>query len=147
LSTVVNYNGLGMAKSIQLLLRDGHAHVDGEVRAALARSGFADITAGHGVVLRNLGDDGARPSELAARAQLTRQAITKVVDDLERLDLVRRDPDPEDGRGVVVRYTDRGRAGLAVARDRMRELEEEFAARVGADRWADVRAVLETLFD
>jgi hypothetical protein len=29
----------------------------------------------------------------------------------------------------------------------MDELEQEYAARVGAKRWADVRAVLETLFD
>ncbi|MBV8948809.1 MAG: winged helix DNA-binding protein [Solirubrobacterales bacterium] len=71
----------------------------------------------------------------------------KVVDELERVDLVRRDPDPDDGRGVIVRYTDRGRAGLDIVRKRMLDLEAEFAERVGARRWADVRWVLETLVD
>ena len=46
-----------------------------------------------------------------------------------------------------MRYTDRGRAGLDIARKRMLELQAEFADRVGATRWADARAVLETLVD
>jgi DNA-binding MarR family transcriptional regulator len=96
--------------------------------------------------LRNLGEGGSRPVDLAARAGVTRQAITKLVDELERLDLVRREPDPDDGRGVIVKYTDRGRAGLAIARKRMLALERAYAAQVGADRWAEVRSTLETLF-
>ena len=141
----MNYRS-GVAKSIQILLRDAHAAVDSEVRAAVALSGFGEINPGHGIVIRNLGEEGSRPAELAAKAGVTRQAITKVVDDLERLGLVQRKPSPDDGRGVIVRYTDRGREGLAVARQRMLELEEEFAVRIGAERWADVRAALETLF-
>jgi len=138
---------VGMTKSLQVLLRDAHDTVDAENHAALAQNGFADIKPWHHTVLRNLGEDGSRPSELATRARITRQAVTKVVDELERLELVRRDPDPDDGRGVIVRYTDRGRAGLDIARKRMLELEAQFAERVGATRWADARAVLETLFD
>jgi DNA-binding MarR family transcriptional regulator len=96
--------------------------------------------------MRDIGADGSRPSELAAHAGVTRQAITKLVDELERLDLVRRDPDPNDGRGVIIRYTDRGRAGVAIARKRQLALERAYAAQVGADRWAEVRSTLETLF-
>jgi DNA-binding MarR family transcriptional regulator len=83
---------------------------------------------------------------MAAAAGVTRQAITKVVDDLERRGVVRREPDPVDGRGVIVRYTERGLEGLAVARRRMAAMEADFAARIGADRWAEVRTALETLF-
>jgi DNA-binding MarR family transcriptional regulator len=136
-----------MTKSLQVLLRNAHATVEAANHAVLAQNGFAEIKPWHATVLRNLGEDGSRPSELAARARITRQAVTKVVDELERLDLVCRDPDPDDRRGVIVRYTDRGRVGLDIARERMLELEAEFAQRVGARRWADVRAVLETLFD
>jgi DNA-binding MarR family transcriptional regulator len=136
-----------MTKSLQVLLRDAHDTVDAHNSAVLAHNGFADIKPWHGAVLRNLGEDGSRPGELAARARISRQAVTKIVDELEALDVVRRDPDPDDGRGVIVRYTDRGRAGLDIVRKRMLELEAEFAERVGARRWADARTVLETLFD
>jgi DNA-binding MarR family transcriptional regulator len=135
-----------MPKSLQILFRDARSAIDDAVRADLARNGFGDVTPSHAALLRNLGDDGARPSELAAHAGVTRQAITKVVDELERLDLVRRDPDPDDGRGVIIRYTDRGRAGVAIARKRMLALERDYAAQVGVDRWAEVRSTLETLF-
>ena len=135
-----------MPKSIALLLRDAHRTVDSEVLAAAAQAGF-EIQSGHAIVLRHLGEDGARPSEMAAKAQVTRQAITKALDDLERLGLVRRQPDPSDGRGVTVRYTTRGLGALHIARKQMQELEREFASQVGAEQWATFRSVLETLFD
>jgi len=135
-----------MPKSLQILFRDARAAIEAAVRADLAQNGFGDVTPAHSALLRDIGDDGSRPSELAAHAGVTRQAITKLVDELERLDLVHRDPDPDDGRGVIVRYTDRGRAGVAIARKRMLALERDYAAQVGADRWAEVRSALETLF-
>jgi DNA-binding MarR family transcriptional regulator len=146
LSSEVNYNRVDMPKSLNILLRDGRSAIEAAVRADLAQQGFGDVTPSQSALLRNLGEDGSRPSELAAHADVTRQAITKLVDELERLDLVRRDPDPDDGRGVIVRYTDRGRAGVAIARKRMLALERSYAAQVGADRWAEVRSTLETLF-
>ena len=142
----MNYNCADVPKSLQILFRDARAAIEAAVRVDLAQNGFGDVTPAHSALLRNIGDDGARPSELAAHAGVTRQAITKLVDELERLDLVRRDPDPDDGRGVIVRYTDRGRAGVAIARERMLALERDYAAQVGAERWAQVRSTLEALF-
>jgi DNA-binding MarR family transcriptional regulator len=136
-----------MSKSIGVLLRDGASAVDAEVRAAQAEQGFDEIQPGHHTVLRHLGEDGARPSELAAKAGVSRQAVTKTLDELERLGLVEREPDPADGRGVVVRYTPRGLAALQVSRARMNQLERRYAAQIGADRWRTVRDVLEALFD
>jgi len=121
--------------------------VDAEVKTALAEQGFNEIQPGHHTVLRHLGEDGARPSELAAKADVSRQAVTKTLDDLERVGLVEREPDPADGRGVVVRYTPRGLAALEVARTRGKELERRFASRIGAHQWRTVRDVLEALFD
>jgi hypothetical protein len=103
----VNYNRADMPKSIQILFRDARAAIEAAVRADLAQNGFGDIAPAHSALLRNLGDDGSRPSDLAAHAGVTRHAI---------------------------------------ARKRMLALEREYAARVGADRWAEVRSTLEILF-
>ena len=73
-----------MPKSLQILLRDARSAIEAAVRANLAQNGFGDVTPAHSALLRNIGDDGARPSELAAHADVTRQAITKLVDELER---------------------------------------------------------------
>ena len=135
-----------MPRSVALLLRDGYTTVEAEVRAALTAAGYSDLLPWHFQVLRNLGDDGARPVELAAKASITRQAVAKIVDELERIGIVYRDPDPDDGRGVIIRYTDRGLAMLAVARQRMTDLEHEYAARLGPQHWTTVRSGLDALF-
>ncbi len=128
------------------MLRDAHTAIELAVRAELAQHGFADVTPSQFALLRNLGEDGSRPSELAAHAGVTRQAITKIVDELEQLDLVCRAPDPDDGRGVIVRYTDRGRPAFRSPANGRSSSSANTPRRVGAARWAQLRATLETLF-
>ena len=49
------------------------------------------------------------PGKLARRMELSSGAITNRLDRLEEAGLVRRLPDPDDRRGVVVELTDKGR--------------------------------------
>jgi DNA-binding MarR family transcriptional regulator len=59
--------------------------------------------------LRRRGDEqGTNPSDLAATSLITTGAMTSRLDRLERAGLIRRTPDPADGRGVRVRLTIRG---------------------------------------
>lgn len=134
-----------MGKTIGLLLRDAYLAVDRAVQEALAQEGFSELRPGHHVVLRHIGHDGERPVVIAERAQVSRQAIAKVIDDLERIGIVRRDPDPMDGRGVIVRLTDRGQTGLAVGRQAMQAIEAQLVAELGPRRWQAMRDALERL--
>ena len=54
-------------------------------------------------------------------------------------------PDPSDRRARIVRLTDRGRSVNAAVRVRLAEVEQEWADRVGPERWAGARAVLTEL--
>jgi DNA-binding MarR family transcriptional regulator len=54
-----------------------------------------------------------RLTALAARAGVTQPGMTQLVDRLQRMGLLDRVPDPADGRVVLVRITDEGRALLA----------------------------------
>lgn len=56
-----------------------------------------------------------RLTELTSTEQVTQPAITQLVTRLERDGLVRRGPDPRDGRAVLIHITD---AGRQVVRDR-----------------------------
>jgi DNA-binding MarR family transcriptional regulator len=59
--------------------------------------------------LRRRGDrEGTNPTELAASALITTGAMTARLDRLERAGLVKRIPDPVDGRAVRIRLTARG---------------------------------------
>ncbi|GAA3018722.1 MarR family transcriptional regulator [Streptosporangium longisporum] len=55
------------------------------------------------------------PGELAPALLLSPAAVTNRIDRLERSGHLRRDPDPQDGRGVRVRLTDTGRELLEKA--------------------------------
>lgn len=70
-------------------------------------------------VLRVLELEGPRgalaPGRLAETLVRTSGGMTKTVDRLERLGLVRRSPDPRDRRGVLVRLTAKGRRRCAQA--------------------------------
>lgn len=60
--------------------------------------------------LRRAGDPPVlTPGQLCGNLLLSSAGITGRIDRLERAGLVAREPNPEDGRGVLVRLTDEGR--------------------------------------
>jgi DNA-binding MarR family transcriptional regulator len=65
-------------------------------------------------------------SELAAFERVKRPSMTRLVQDMERDGLVERRPDPDDGRGVRIRITTRGRALVERVRQRKIGLVEDF---------------------
>ncbi len=82
-----------------------------------------------------------RMSELGARAVLSRERVSRVVDELQRAGLVRREHNPDDGRSLLAVITDDGRARLraaaptylsGIARHFGAHLDDEEARVVGA---------------
>src|SRR3954464_131507 len=67
------------------------------------------------------------PGELARLWQVTPAVITGIIDRLERRELVRREPDPDDRRRLRLALTD---AGLAASTLVERALTEELAAQL-----------------
>lgn len=114
---------------------------------ALHENGFADIEPAHLTLLLWPGPDGMRPSELAARTRMTKQAVNYLLGSLERLGYLERRPDPGDARGRRIALTERGRALVPVLRSAVAEAEREWAAAVGEERYAALRELLIELND
>ncbi len=71
----------------------------------------------HGSVLGRLDRDGSSSvSELAVAERVRPQSMAQTVGELEADGLVKRRPDPEDGRRALVELTDKGRAVLQADR-------------------------------
>ncbi|HEY7693381.1 MAG TPA: MarR family transcriptional regulator [Gaiellaceae bacterium] len=113
----------------------------------LNESGFDDLELPHLNVLRYPGPDGARPSELAARLGMTKQALNYLLGELERLGYLERRPDPDDARSKRIALTQRGRALVPVIRDAVAEVERDWATRLGQKRFDRLRALLVELND
>ena len=110
--------------------------------AALHAHGFDDIDGPRLSVLLWPGPDGMRPSDLAARMRVTKQALNYLLGDLERLGYLERRPDPDDRRARRIAMTDRGRALVPVIRETVAQTEREWAAALGRDRFAQLRELL-----
>jgi DNA-binding MarR family transcriptional regulator len=127
------------------LLRDVFFPLEQTLLARLHEAGFEGLRPTHNAVLRFLDEHGTRASELARRSGLTRQALTQIVDDLERLGYVTRCDDPTDRRAKLVVYTDRGRDGFRASRAIIADLERDVERRLGAARYAHLREALAVL--
>lgn len=91
-------------------------------------------------------ESGIRPTELAARALLTKSGVTRAVDRLERADLVARTDCPTDGRGSHVVLTAKGRRLVRrAAPGHMRAIARHFADPVSARELAILTVALERI--
>jgi DNA-binding MarR family transcriptional regulator len=83
-----------------------------------------------------------RLSELTASEQVTQPAITQIVTKLEREGLVARQPDPSDGRAILVHVTEAGAAIVNGRRaDRIAHLETLSKGLTPAERAAIAAAL------
>lgn len=119
----------------------------GDLDRRLRDAGFGDVRPAHGTVFQVLDAEGSRVTELAARAGMTKQAMTELVVHLERGGYVERVPDPRDGRARLVRLTRRGWECIRAARAAIAEIEVAWAGRIGARRLERIRADLGALND
>jgi DNA-binding MarR family transcriptional regulator len=127
---------------IGALLRIPWEAVQRRMLERLHERGFADLDAAHLNVFQYPGPQGARPTELAARLRISKQALNYLLGELERLDYLERRPDPDDLRSKRVALTQRGTSAVRVIRDAVREIEREWEGALGAERFAQLRNLL-----
>jgi DNA-binding MarR family transcriptional regulator len=119
--------------------------VDAQVDAALEARGASNLSPRHATALLLIDRSGVRLTDLAARAGITKQAMMQVVNDLDRLRLVERSPDPNDARAKIVKLTTRGQRERADASKAVASTEQKLRRRLGADRYEALKEALETL--
>ena len=92
---------------------NAHDRITRRINADLAQKGLPDLTVYDALWALRTGEDGRRRmGELAEAVVLSRTAIVRLVDRLEKAGLARREPVPEDRRGAYVAITPEGRALL-----------------------------------
>jgi len=119
--------------------------LDAEFRAHREDSDNPVTRGSQGRILHLLPQDGARPTDLAAGGWITKQAIGQRVRELEEMGLAQTDPDPDDGRAIIVRRTPAGDRMAADILEAIAAVERSWAEEVGEKRYATFRAVLDEL--
>jgi len=111
------------------------------VRTGLRGRGHT-IQPAHASVIVHLRTEGSRLTQLAERAGMSKQAMGKLVDELEALGYVERVADAADGRAKLVRFRRPGRVFLADAGEIVAEIWEHYAEQIGEKRLRRLRADL-----
>jgi DNA-binding MarR family transcriptional regulator len=127
---------------IGALLRQPWEVVRQRMLARLHERGFDDLELAHLTVLQYPGPAGARPSELAARLGMSKQAVNYLLGELERLGYLERRADPDDLRAKRIALTRRGSSIVPAIREAVAELEREWAEQLGAERFTQLRSLL-----
>ncbi len=131
--------------NVGILLRFLFQEVVTRVSAGLAEAGFDDIRPAHTAVFQHIKAEGSRLSELAERAQLTKQSMGYLVDYLEGRGYLERRPDPADRRAALVCLTERGWEEIRAALRIIAEIERDWARRLGQERMELLRELLTEL--
>ena len=132
-------------RRIGALLRIPFQAAVDRIYEGLTSAGYSDMGPAHYVVFQHLPLEGMHLTELAERAQITKQSMSYLVDYLQERGYVERVPDPVDGRAKLVRYTERGREVDRVARQIVQRLEEDWACRLGEHKMDQLRQLLQEL--
>ena len=93
-------------------------------------------------VLQFPGADGVRPSTLAERAGMSKQAMNQLLRSLEGYGYVERSDAPDEGRARTVHFTKRGRAAYSKILDILRNIEREWSTELGPTDFAQLKALL-----
>jgi DNA-binding MarR family transcriptional regulator len=108
----------------------------------LHEHGFDDLEPAHLIVLQYPGPQGTKPSELASRLRISKQALNYQLGQLERLGYLERRPDSDDLRSKRIVLTRRAESAVPVLRDAVAEIENDWARQLGPERFAQLRDVL-----
>ena len=127
---------------IGALLRIPWETVQQQMLERLHENGFDDLDAAHLNVFQYPGPQGARPTELATRLRISKQALNYLLGELERLDYLERQADPDDQRSKRIALTRRGTSAIGVIRETVAEVETAWAQQLGPKRFAQLRTLL-----
>jgi DNA-binding MarR family transcriptional regulator len=128
--------------NLGILLRGPFQEIVSRVAAGLATAGFDDLRPAHTAVFQHIAADGSRLTDLAARAQMTKQSMGYLVDYLEQHGYVERRRAPGDRRAALICLTERGWAQVRAALAVIADTEQEWTTILGQARMDQLQDLL-----
>ncbi len=129
---------------VLLLLALAERHLVAALQEHLVAAGFHDHRVVHHHVMAHITHEGIRLTELAEKAGITKQAMSELVTDLERLGYLQRSADPEDGRAKLIGFTDKGRAAVRTAMKAFEQMDAAIGDRTVRSLRRGLLATLDT---
>ena len=112
--------------------------------ARMNREGDMSMYA-RGRLLPYIDIEGTRSIDLARRMGVTKQAVARMVKELEEEGLLSRETDDADGRASLVKFTDAGFDYMTQMHKVITQIEREYERAFGQEKMEQVREVLSAI--
>jgi len=126
------------------LLRQCFEHVRARIETDLKSAGFTDLQSAHLAVFGFPPPDGIRPSDLARRLRMSRQATNHIIGQLEALGYLERRAERRGERRRIY-LTPRTWRMVKVVHATLLKIQAEWAAEIGPDRFGEFITTLRRL--
>ena len=136
--------GAADAPYIGALLRLAHNVARARLLQALAERGLADINEAYFILFQYPPIDGMRPSALAKRLGISKQALNHLLGQVEKLGYLKRSYEGGSGH-VIVRLTERGWQVIETNVAAVRQLEADWRRQLGKERFTSLKESLKEL--
>lgn len=105
---------------------------DEGLQRALTLRGWQSISRSQSILFANIALGIRRPAELARNLGISRQAVSKMLQDMAEQGLIIAEPDPDDRRAQLVSFSDKSARLRTDALDILSELEQRLGGQIGA---------------
>ena len=126
-------------------LLDAYYWMDESIQNHVRAAGYEPLSRSQAMIMISVAGGVRRPSDLARRLGVSRQAVHQLLADMDQRGLVDLRPDPADARAKEVHFSKRGGGMHLVAVEAQRKVHEELEKRLGRKVLDDLtRALLNT---
>ncbi len=132
-------------RDLRALLHVPQHDLQAQLSSRLQRLGFPALRPAHIQVLGAIEPEGVRLADLVTAVSLPKQTVGDLIDDLEKMRMVERFPDPDHGVIKRVRLGPKGKLWAAEVKRVAAETEARWATRLGSKKMKSLRALLEEL--
>lgn len=130
-----------LIRMLGLLKKD----MDCRIMQKLQQKGYNNFKLGDLVLIVNIDPQGIINNELARKARITKQAMSKVVKNLEAGGFIHTSKHANDARAAIISLTDEGKKLIICAAESFQEIQEEYTHIVGKEDADALRQILRKL--
>jgi DNA-binding MarR family transcriptional regulator len=113
-------------------------YIDNHMEPELNHKGYTDFKMSYMMVISNIEEHGTTNNELAKRANVTKQMMSKMVSLLEKEQYIYTRKNPDDSRSSIIFLDDRGKNLLMDVRECIDRVRTKLDGIVGHDRMETV---------
>ncbi|MEJ0055386.1 MAG: MarR family transcriptional regulator [Bacteroidota bacterium] len=116
--------------------------LDLHIEDLLVEKGYKNFKLGYMPFLMNIDSEGITNSDLAKRFSVTKQASSKILNELIELNYITAAPHGADGRSSIVFLTDKGKRFVVEAKRCMDLLAQEYSVLLGKKNFENLRDMM-----